>query len=301
MKPRKIALLSSIALLFAICVFQCLLAYRDPVKILALADSDAPDSIAITRADGSSVTIAKAGDGWVTGDKKYPADKAKVESMLAALSSVKVLGAVSLSRDYERYGLAEGSRVTVTASKAGKIVRTIGAGKNAVSAGQSYGIIDGGKSVVLVSGSLRDVFDLDAESLRNREIWSIGAEGITRIESVSPSGSFAMAKAGESASWQMALPESAKNFALDAEKTSSWVRNFASMRADSFAADGTAAPENPAATFTVHAAGRQITLTVGSKNGDGKYLCFSSESPYAFYVTEAVAGKLLDSYTGLGK
>ena len=327
MNTRKTVLLVGIAALAAVCALQTTLAVQPSVELVKIKPSDAPDSIVIVRADGSSVALAKSGDSWTIGDKKYPADPAKVGAMVSALSSIKILGTVSGSSDYERYGLAEGSRVAVSASKAGKPIRTIAAGKNSVTATQSYALIDGRKNVALVSGSLKDTFDLGVDSLRNLEIWSVSEAGITRID-VAAAGknmTFALAKAGTPAAWQLVAPEPAKSFAVSADKANAWVSNFAAIRADSFAPEGSAVSGNPVATFRIQSAGKEISLAIVSKlegpktaaanagagaakaaalpvvPSNGKYLCTSSESPYPFYITEEAGAKLLAPYTSLGK
>lgn len=335
MNTRKIFLLSGIAVLSAVCVLQTLLARRNPVELVKLSAADAPDSISIVRADGSSVALAKSGDAWTIGDKKYPADPAKVGEIVSALSSIKILGTVSGSSDYERYGLGEGSRVAVTASKAGKTIRTIAAGKNSVTATQSYALVDGRKNVALVSGSLKEVFDRGVDSLRKLEIWSVPEAGIIRIDATSngKNMTFSLAKAGTPAAWHLAAPEAAKSFAVSADKANAWVSNFAAIRADSFAPEGTAVSGNPVAAFKIMSGEKEISFAIVSKvegskpaaanagatkagqpaggsagaaafsaaPANGKYLCTSSESPYPFYIKEEAGAKLLAPYTGLGK
>lgn len=316
MSGRKITLLAAIAGLSVILAVQIFVGGKDSVKTIALAEGNAIDSISIARADGSIVSLAKDGDSWFVGEAKYPADKNAVEGMVSAIGEIKVIDAVSRSGDLERYGLDGAACVTITASRAGKVVRTLVAGKNATAPGQSYALIDGSKDVSLVSGSMKDTFDRDAESLRNKTIWSIAREGITRIEAEGSAKdrSFIVAKAGDPAAWQMAAPESAKALAIDGAKADSFALSLSSIVADSYAPDGTALPDKPVARFVVQGTGKQYTLTIGAKVGgsgegaagannaaDAKYLCSSSETPYAFYMTASITERLLAPYTSLKK
>jgi hypothetical protein len=313
MNTRKTVLLAGIAILAGVCALQAALAGRGSIEILKLKAGDAPDAISISRADGSVVTLGKSSSGWTVGDKKYPADPASVDEMLAAVSSVKILGTVSGSSDYERYGLGEGSRVTVTASKAGKTLRTLAAGKSSVTATQSYALVDGKKNVVLVSGSLRELFDRGVDAFRSHAIWSVAADGIAKVEATASgrNASFAISKTGKNAAWQLSAPDAAKSFLLSSDKANAWAASFAAVRADSFAPDGTAISDKPLVVFKITAAGKEITFAVVSKlegqnakTGEpsgGKYLCTSSESPYPFYIPESTGAKMLESYTSLGK
>lgn len=302
MSIRKIVLLAAIASLSVIAVLQSVFDGKDTTKIVSLAKDEVVDSISVKRVDGSTVSFVKEGDAWFVGDKKYPADKNTVANMVSAIGEIKILDVVSRSGDLERYGLDDAATVTVTASKAGKALRVFSAGKNAVASGQSYALIDGSKDVSLVSGNLKDLFDRDVASFRDKTIWSVAKEGITRIEveSSGKDGKFIVAKAGESATWQMASPESAKALAVDAAKADAFATLFATMTAESFAPEETAVSEKPIATFTIQGTGKQYSLMLVSKAGE-QYLCASSETPYLFYITSAVADKLLAPYASLMK
>lgn len=307
MKTRKILLLAAIAALTLVYSLQLVFHSRGAVRVIALTDD--PDSISIARSGGEKITLSKEGDHWLIGEAKYPADQAKVAAMLAEIKEIKALGAVSSSTDRERYGLDETSAVVVTASKGGKVLRTIGAGKNSSSSQQSYARIDGGKETILVSGRLRDVFDKPAETLRERTVWKVPPEGITRIDSdfvnsgtdFSANGArkaaFAIAKAGDPAIWQ-GVPLGARAAPpVDAAKAASWAESLAELKADSFAPAGTTLDGKPLGTLSLIAAGKTITLTVARKEGDTKYLCASSETPYPFFLQKGTVVKLAKGTT----
>jgi hypothetical protein len=299
MKTRKIALLSAIACLACAWALQLTLGGGDSVKLVKLTERQKPDSVTIARGDGKSVALAKDGDKWAIGEKKYTADQAKVTDLLSALETVKVLGTVSRSGDLERYGLAETQRVTVTASMGGKALRAIAIGKAAATSQQSYAILDGGKDVVLVSGNLKDTFGVDADSLRDKTVWSVPPESVTRIESHDASGkiSFALAKTGNPAVWSGAEPEKVRLFSFDAAKVDSWAASFAKLAADSFASEGTTVPDATLASFVVTGGGKTITLALRAKEGENRYLCTSAETPYPFYLSSAVVSNMQKAYT----
>lgn len=295
MKTRKILLLSAIALLLCVYLVQFFTRGGESKRTIALGDT--PDSIVISKADGISLSITKEGDAWLLGDKKYPADPSLVQGIVSALDQIKVLGKVSLSGDLERYSLSEAGRLTVTAAKGGKTLRTVAVGKNAVTGRQSYALIDDSKDVLLVSGNLNDTFGKGIDALRKKEIWSMPADSISRID-VAGSGSgvnFSLAKSAESV-WAVAAPDRAKSFALDSNTVASWAQNFANVRAESFPADGVV-PGAALWTFLVTGGGKESRLIVHSKDGDARYLCSSSESPFAFYLSSASVERLMKAYT----
>jgi hypothetical protein len=300
MKTRKTILLVAIGVLALALALQTAFEGRTAVKTLSLAED--PDTIEIARAGGEVTTLAKDGDRWLVGAKKYPADPQAVDEMIKALKEIKTLGSVSSSGDWARYGLDDASPVVVKASRAGMAMRTVAAGKNSSTTQQSYVRVDGGKDVLLASSRFRDRFDKSAEGLRDRTVWKVPSEGMTRIESdfaaigdIDGSGkrraAFAVAKAGTPATWQGA-PLSGKNAqAVDAAKTAGWAESLAELRADSFAPDGTAIPANALGRIAIVAAGKTLALTVARKEGETKYLCVSSESPYPFFLQKATVMK----------
>ncbi len=306
MKPRKLALIVAILSLGAIAAVQAFLDGRDSVRTISHAG--AIDAIEITRAGGELVSLSKDGDSWVAGEKKYRVAKQASDAMAKSLAEIRVLGDVSGGQDLERYGLSEGERVTVVAKSAGKVVRSIVAGKNATTARQSYALIDGGKSVSMVSGSLKDVFDKDIASLRDRSVWSVPPEAITRVE-VETRGllgaeKYAIAKAGDPPVWTLVPGFSAAKMSPDAELATGWVQGLGELSADSFAPDGALESvdrSSPLGVARLTAAGKVMTLEVLSKGADGKYLCSSTEMPYAFSLAEATVSKFLKPYAGLTK
>ena len=251
------------------------------------------------------LTLAKEGGRWIIGEKKYPADQAKVDAILKVLSNIKILETVSVSGDSDRYGLDEASRLVITASKGGKVLRTICAGKASSASNQSYAYVDGEKDVLLVAGKLRSEFDKTAESIRDRTVWNVKGESVTRVDSdfsCSPrdiAGSetrripFSIEKAGEGATWkEVSIPGAGASEKLDATKVSAWVDSIANLRADSFAPEVTATPAQNIGTLTLTSSGKALTLSVVRKEGDTKYLCASSESPYLFYLQAGTVARL---------
>lgn len=307
MKTRKILLLAAIAVLACVYATQLVFSRSGSVKELKLADE--PDSISIARSGGEALTLEKEGGRWLIGEKKYAADQAKVDAMLKALSNIKILETVSFSGDSDRYGLDEATRLVITASKGGKPLRTVYAGKASSASDQSYAYVDGEKDVLLVAGKLRSEFDKKAESLRDRTVWNVKGESVTRVDSDfsrSPrdiAGSitrrvpFSIEKSGEGATWhEVSVPGAGSSEKLDAPRVSAWVDSIANLRADSFAPELTAIPAQNLGTITLTASGKALTLSVVRKEGDTKYLCVSSESPFSFYLQASTVARLAKGF-----
>jgi hypothetical protein len=295
MKTRKIILLSSIAVLAAVYAVQ--LAFSRPDKVRVLTVADKIDSITITRNDAPSVTLRKEGEGWVIGDKKYPADQALVDDMLAPLNSLKVLGSVSKNVADERYGLADGAGIGVEAASGGKTVRKLIVGKDSSTSRQAYTQVDGKAEVLLVSGSLHDTFGKSADEYRSRAVWAFGADTVTKVSSTA-GAAYTLEKAGNPAAWSVTWPSGAS---LDAEKAQSWVSGLASVTAQSWADPAVLTGGKPLASVSLVAGGKEYSLTVQLKDGESRYLCTASSTPYPFYLSSYVAEKFLKTVQDLAK
>ncbi len=294
MKTRKIFLLSAIALLAVIFVIQCIFAGRSPVKEWNLKDDI--DAIEITSAKGS-VSLVKEGENWFVGDKKYPADSDDSEDLAEALTSIKTLGLLTRSTaDESRYGLDENSKITVKASKDGKVVRTLYVGKDSSTGSQSYIKIDGSADILLASDSYHEFFDTDTEALREREIFSVKAEEISSVSVKAESGNFNVAKSGDPAVWTF-VPADSNG---DSEKIATWVKTLNSLTADSFAPESTAFPTENLEKVTLTAGDKQITASF-AKVDEAKYICSSSESDYLFYVSNYAYKRFIKNVKDLQK
>ncbi len=286
---RKAALCAAIAVLAAVYALQLVLGAPDTVKVESLAGT--PDAIEITRPGMAALRLTASGDKWLIGDKDYPADGARVEAMTKALGTIKILGRVSGDAESGEYGLGEAERLLVTAWKDGKKIRSLTVGKNAVTAQQSYVQLDDGSDVLLVSGALKGVFDRDADSLRDKTIWTLTADALSRV-SVSGGKSWAIEKSGEPPVWGLAAGSSVTG-ELDAEKAASWVSGLLSVKASGFVPGDGDIPASTLGKTVLTAGGKEYWIAVHEKGEDGRYLCSSSESPYAFYLSAASAEKFL--------
>ena len=129
MKPRKIILLSSCALLLIICILQGISKTKDTVKTFEF--SETPDAISIQKPDGEIKLVLENGE-WFVGEKKYPTLQSTVDSIIDDIKSVRALDKVGKANNQnmlDRYELNDGQKIVVTASLNGKVLRTIHIGK----------------------------------------------------------------------------------------------------------------------------------------------------------------------------
>ena len=290
MKPRKIALLSAIAILLCIFIVQLVNSSQGSIREMKL--SAKPDTILIAQS-GSSVALTQVDGAWVVGDQKYPADASAVTDMINAIVDVKALDTVAKANNdatLARYGLDAGHVIAVKASKGGKDLRTILVGKDAPTYSQTYATLNGGKSIYLVSGSLHGIFGKTIDALRSTVVYNVKSDDIVKVSVSSPEGDWALAKGGTPPAWSLApatlgtSPGLAARSVIDSAKAASWVQSLNQLNVDSWLPDNALLPNTRPTTVTIALNDREITVNVYA-SGSGKnlkYLCSSNVTPYKF-------------------
>lgn len=288
MKRRKILLLSAAAVLGCVLALQAALGAAGKVRTAEFSGD--PDAISI-RTGGTELALRRDGGRWTVGGRDYPADEGRVAALIDAARKVSVLEKVSSGGDGDRFGLAEGSSTIVSLSAGGKELRKIEIGKAASAARQTYVRLDGAADVILVSGDLRQAFGTTQDALRDKKIFDLKPEEISGV-SVRGAEAFGIEKTGTPAAWNLVFPSREANRALDGAAVDSWIAQIATLRADSFAAEGSIPGGEPLISVSLKASGGDASLTIHAKDGD-RYLCSSSASPYPFYLAEYAAERFM--------
>jgi|SRR5574344_28572 hypothetical protein len=325
---RKIVLLSLVAVFLCIYILQLVFTGRSTIKNITLDAT--PDTMLVVKGAGeanasNSMRVVFENSMWYVGEKKYPADNVSATKMADSIKNIKLLGILTRSpgSNLDKYGLDDGSKITVTASKDGSSVRTMTIGKNTTSGSQCYVQIDGKDTVYLAEGSLHDTYAVTVDALRSKEIYTTTADGISsvRVELNAGGKSFTVQKVVPKAdlstatvdstkkdkdadaktadagsvqtSWSMAYADNSQPaHALDNEKTSSWVSSLVSLKATTWAADTDTLPSSaPEAKVTIVSAGKEYSVSIYklADAEDPRYICSSNTTPYLFYVSKYVA------------
>ncbi len=300
MQKRKIILLSACAFLLLVCILQAILLNKSSVKTITLKDE--PDKITIESA-GNTVLLAKAGDSWVVGDAKYPTNSANVDSIVAAVKSVKVLdrvGSASNEASKIRYDLTDSKKITVTAFAGDKEVRKITVGKASSTGSQGYIMLDGSNDVYLASGNLNGTFGKSISDLRSNTVWTLEKNMIGAVS----------IKKADGTEWKVSREGQAENMTwkidghgivtgeVDGQKAESWFGEFASLSAASWAEDSASPSGTYLLTCEIEAGGKTVALDLFQTKEEkddqpAEYCASSTETPYTFELASYSARKFL--------
>ena len=307
MKTRKTLLLSLIVILLAIYIVQ--LTFGNKTNIIELTLEQEPDKIELESKESGKIELFKTSEGYVLGEKKYKTESSTVNSIVSKIKDIKILDTVSSSvnqNNESRYGLDEYNKITVKAFKDDKEIRTLVIGKTSATGSQTYALIDGDKSVKLLSGSLAAIFSSTAEQIRNKQIYSYPSTQLEQITSTSEEGTFHLAKMASSDDkgnnvWTLLNSDGQTNTetSLDSEKVTQWVSSISSLRVSEWAEDKKASdfPKSPN-KITINANGETIEIEL-AKTEDDKYLCKSSNEAELFYISSYSAENLMKKLQNL--
>ncbi len=312
----KITLISLIAIL--LCVYLVQIASTGKSKVRNLVLSESPDKITIVQgSDEASSVLINVAKGKSTvgkntsGSIMYPANEATVSSLVELLQNIKLLGTVASgvnANTADRYGLDDNSKITVTACKDGKVLRTIVVGKNTATGTQCYMQADSKQTVYLEDKPLHTSFAVTVDSLRSKEAYTFSDSDVIHVKLANSSGSVDFAKqipqasmTDESASkitWAVAENTTGAEGTLDESSFTSWLKSVSSLNVSEWAADTAVLPQGePGSELTFTLPGRTVTIALYplEDDEDKRVLCSCSATPYRFYLSESTSKKFLKS------
>ena len=128
-----------------------------------------------------TVKLVKNGGEWRLEPEGYKADSSEVTQLLRSISSLTLTDLVSITENYRRYDLEEGTRIRVTAYQSEELVRQFDVGKQSPSYNHTYVAIRDDKRVFQANGDFRGNFDKTKDDLRDLLVLTFDKEKIIEI------------------------------------------------------------------------------------------------------------------------
>lgn len=295
MTKRKLFLLTSCAIFFAIYLVQIIFSLQSSVKIKKLNSKDASsiDKIEIN-ANGNNFFIVRENEKWFLGNEKYLADENKIATLLDTISKVTLLDTIS-----NRLGESEKAQYEITnsfkvvAKSNEKIVRTIFVGKNASTISQNYISLDDEKKVYLASGDLRSQFEKTIGDLRSMKIFSLKANDIVSLSTKTKLETLQVQK--ENDVWKLTNAKTE----IDSEKIANWISSIANLSASTWLSKDFVLPQERDASVEIKTQAETISLDL-YKN-ENTYFAKSNASEYPFELNEYDAKRFLKNESDFQK
>ncbi len=260
---------------------------------------------------GSEITIVKEGDTWLIGDNKYPADSAMVQKMISAVSGLTLSALASESKNYAIYELDEKNRIEVAAYKGDNVLRKIMIGKNTPTHRQTFVMIGDDYRVYHSREEVRKDIDRTVPELRDKKVMSFndeiaeivlqkGEEELSIIRTVAPVSVDVAEEKEEPQPPSDAGPvwTTADGRTVKAAEAEGIVNTLSGFQCDEFIEDRQKQDfSNP--VYMVQLKGQETYRLSFFEKEDNKFPAISSESPYAFLVSEWKAKKIMKEFDSL--
>lgn len=119
---------------------------------------------------GETITLERQEKNWLLTPQNYPADGAKIKSMLFQIEDIEITDLVSESKAYDRYQLNAENKISIKAWAGDKLLREFDVGKEAATFQHTFFRLPESSSVYHARGDFRRKFELSAAELRDREV-----------------------------------------------------------------------------------------------------------------------------------
>lgn len=307
---KKIILLSLIAVLLVVYLFQIALTGRSSSKTFSLKDEIT--EITVKPGSGSELVIKKLEAGFEVGNasdqKFYKASETSAQALFDAMSEIKVVGTASSSvgNNAERYGLDEASKITVTAKTAGS-TRVLTVGKNTTAGSQSYVLVDDSQAVQIANATLHTLFSCTLDSLRDKTVYSFDSQGIVSVR-VSGEEPFEITRsvntvtpsaedetAASSVKWNLFVNGENAEGDFSQEQINAWAISLASLSASSWADENVNLFEYEKVSqvdITTSAAVCSVKV-FAIPDDEERFICTSSLCEYPFYLSKYTASRFI--------
>jgi hypothetical protein len=141
-----------------------------------------------------TIALNKKEARWLIAPQNYPADGAKIKSMLFALEEIVLTDLVSESKAYVRYQLDDSSKITVKAWAGEELVRDFAIGKEAATYQHTFMRLPSDPNVYHAQGDFRRKFEENATDLRDHEVLAFDPDTLTKIRLTSGPDTLALTR-----------------------------------------------------------------------------------------------------------
>lgn len=293
MKPRKIVLLSLIAVL--LCVYIIQLVTIDTGSVEKVVVSGEPDRLVIESKTNGRIVLTKKNEVWYLGEnQQYDTLESEVNILVDALSGWSVLQTVSRGGDEVLYGLDDDAKISVSAYQHDELLTQFDVGKDASATRQSYIRMAGEKDILLISDSFNNVFNITPDDVRVRSVYTYDYNTIVQAYLITAEAGVIQVIRDEDGDWAGFIKgEYQEN--MTSEGIESWISSISILNSAGWLPDDYKPAVDAVGIIMFQMEdGSSVTNSIYPVEGDEeKFIGTSSESPYAFYMSSYTKGKFL--------
>lgn len=273
--------------------------------------------IEITRGQ-TVIDLNKKDNHWYIAPKEYPADAAKVKSMLESIEELTLTALVSESKTYNLYDLSGETKINVKAWQGDSLKRDIDVGKTASSFRHTFVKTAGDDRVYHARGNFRNIFDTTVDDLRDKMILTYSPSDIQEIEIIKDNQAYKLVRTQQPAAEESTATDKKESAQLPEQK-SVWqtpdgetsdeaavgqlLNKLSNLRCETYIQDrGKEEFTSPSINIQLKGA-QQYSLAIFAKpeGEDAQYPAISSASKYAFLLSSRDAEGIMKNVSNILK
>ena len=254
----------------------------------------------------NTIVLTRKDNDWEIGPNKYKADTNTVNQILNIIGSLSLTALVSKSKNYERYDLNSGNKISVKAWTGETLRREFNIGKPAPSYRHTFVTMPDNNNVYHALNNFRYTFEKSLDDMRDKTILSFDKKDIHHIAIKSDQTTASYQRRSQEKSDEENQNKAAETGALeqwfDAEDQivdpsiiDPLLNTLSNLKCASYIADQTKDDfQNP--IYTVTLKGKEAyTLSIFHKirPEDKEYPSISSHNEYAFMLPTWVTDKII--------
>ncbi|MCJ7579323.1 MAG: DUF4340 domain-containing protein, partial [Candidatus Aminicenantes bacterium] len=149
-----------------------------------------PDLARVSEENITKIEISSAGEpivlsgkdsSWTILPQEYKADRDKISSMLNIIANLTLTELAAENKDYQRYELDEGKKISVKAYSGDDLVRTFDVGKVSSTYRHTFVRVGEDSRVYVARESFRSTFEVERGDLRDKTVLTFDQNEITAI------------------------------------------------------------------------------------------------------------------------
>ena len=266
--------------------------------------------IVIEKPDGT-IVLTKKEQGWVAGEREYPARAHSVEQLLTVLDAFSLIDLVALSKNYARYALNPEAAIQVRAWAGQEEIRSFRVGKSASTYRNAYVKIEDDPFIYLSGTNLKSTFDKDLAHFQDKTVLSFDRTRLTEMTLHGPGRELALyrkdqaAEPGESNATAAPTPDTGLTTAgqgMDPTRVRALTEALVDLKCAAYLQDRTKADfQDPDYRVVLQGAERsELNLFVESQDTNAtEYRGTSLENDFPFTLAQYKGDAILEALDAL--
>ncbi|UCD90569.1 MAG: DUF4340 domain-containing protein [Desulfobacterales bacterium] len=241
-----------------------------------------------------TVILNRKDKTWYIGPEDYPADPEKIKTMLDVIEKLTITALVSESKNYIRYDLNDGQKITIKAWDGTTRIRQFDIGKSATTFRHTFVKLEEDPKVYHARGDFRHKFDRTLDQLRDKNVLSFETDQINGMHISEDNKTHVIKRNTRSEPSSSKEPDltwqTADGHLLEASAVKSLLSSLSRLDCEKYISNQKKEDfDDPLFVIKLKGEAKEYTLAVFAKTDQNAttYPAVSSENGYLFLLSES--------------